>query len=90
MSSGKYQPLTDWLAGQPATTGTLTPTFTEVVQILGAPLPVSAQTGTSWWNNYRLEHSQVQAWLAAGWEVTTVDRRGHRVTFTRTAGEASS
>jgi hypothetical protein len=88
MSPSKYQPLADWLAAYAGDSVTLT--FAEVADILGQPLPVTARIMPEWWTREDAWHRHISMWRALGWEVAAVDRRGHRVTFVRTAGAESS
>jgi hypothetical protein len=80
---GKYQPLADWLARQPADVVTLP--FAQVEALLGAALPPTARAGTGWWRNDP-RHAHARLWLAAGWEVATVDRLAHVVVYRRVGG----
>ncbi len=76
-----YQPLGAYLAQHPGPTLTLT--FREVEAILGRPLPpsASAEGARAWWTN-DAGHSQADyGWLAAGWEVHSVDRGRQTVIF---------
>ena len=74
-----YQPLGAYLARQPGPMHTLT--FHEVEAILGRSLPSSAARVRDWWTNDP-GHSQADyGWLAAGWQVDSVDRGGQAVTF---------
>jgi len=74
-----YQPLGAYLAGQPGPTRTLT--FGEVEAILGRPLPAVARTGRRWWTNNPGFSQADYGWLAAGWQVDSMDRGGQVVTF---------
>ncbi len=76
-----YQPLGAYLARQPGPTHPLT--FREIEAILGRPLPRSAlaEGARAWWTNDP-GHSQTDyGWLAAGWQVDSVDRGRQTVTF---------
>ena len=73
----KYQPLVDYLAGQPAAAVSLT--FVEIEQLIGAPLPRTVATRI-WWHNARPHWRLVRA---AGWRVAGGDFPGRRVTFAR-------
>ena len=74
-----YQPLGTYLARQPGPTHALT--FREIEAILGRPLPPNAHTRRDWWTNVPAHSQADHGWLAAGWEVDTVDRRRQTVTF---------
>ena len=75
----KYQPLVDYLAGQPAATTSVSLTLAEIEALVEAPLPRTAATRI-WWHNarpyWRLLH-------AAGWRVVGFDVLGRRATFAR-------
>ncbi len=62
---GKYQPLRDWLLEQ--TEEYVTPTFSEISEILGFELPASAHRYPAWWANQNPPFSQTRAWLEVGW-----------------------
>ena len=78
----KYYPLQQCLAAQPGDTITLT--FTQIEQIIDAPLPPTAYLRT-WWANRigQRGDSQTRAWQSAGWRVQAVNMRMCTVTFTR-------
>ena len=80
----KYQPLTDYLAGQPGSQVTLT--FREIEQLVGA-LPLGAFART-WWSNNVRRSSPVLAWRSVGWRVEAVETLNRRVTFVRAEREA--
>ena len=81
-SRPKYQPLTDYLAAQPAAVETVTLPLTEVEALLGAPLPASARRA-AWWLSSRGVH--LQQWRGAGWRVARCELRtpAPSVTFER-------
>jgi hypothetical protein len=62
---GKYRALHDWLTEQ--TEEYVTPTFSEISDILGFELPDSASRYPAWWANQNPPVSQTRAWLEAGW-----------------------
>ncbi|MDF2374573.1 MAG: hypothetical protein P1V21_27710 [Rhizobiaceae bacterium] len=65
LSVGKYAPLFDYLTALPLTTNQVTLTYSQIEEILSAPLPPSATTHASvWWANGG--HSQANCWLKAG------------------------
>ncbi len=74
-----YQPLGAYLARQPGLTHTLT--FREVEAILGRPLPPVARSGRRWWTNDPGFSQADYGWLAADWQVDSVDQGGQAVTF---------
>ena len=77
---GKYAPLSQFLRN--ATGIRIRLTFTQVEQVVGAPLPPSARRYREWWGNDRAGgHVQARAWLSAGWEVSAVDFAGGEVEF---------
>ena len=79
---GKYDPLGQYLSGQPTDSCTLT--FSEVETIIGGRLPASAREHQGWWGNDKT-HVQARSWMHVDWKVhqNHLLRRGH-VHFTRT------
>ncbi len=56
----------------------------EIARLVGTKLPASSRTHRAWWGNDRTWHPQSKdGWLAAGWEVASVDQVGETVTFSR-------
>ena len=81
---GMYDPLRDYLAGQPGDSCTLT--FGDVEEIIRRALPSSAR-GTnnykSWWANDKT-HVQAASWMRAGWRTAgSPDLEAERIRFTR-------
>lgn len=60
----KYDPLRTHLSGRPR--GEFMLTFREIEQVLGFPLPASAQRPQWWANTTEGGGPQLQAWRAAG------------------------
>jgi hypothetical protein len=61
-----------------------TVTFAELEQVLGFQLPPSARKYRPWWANQSDgAHVQAQAWMGAGWRVSSVDLREQTVRFVR-------
>jgi hypothetical protein len=75
----KYESLAKFLASSNASE--LVMTFTQLEQILGAPLPTSARTHRPWWANSAHGHVQSKGWLDAGYESQQVDLQGEKLTF---------
>ena len=65
----KYRPLSDRLAQESA--DEWRPTFAEIEEVLGFPLPKAAQQG-AWWSGGEKPHHK--AWTEQGWEVGGVDK----------------
>ena len=80
-----YDPLRIFLENAAADMSEMTLSFQRIERILSFALPASARRYRQWWENPRTpgQHSQAQAWLAAGWKVDTVDQRRERVRFRR-------
>ena len=83
---GKYAPLFVALRGaRPSTGRDLRMTFAHLEGVIGASLPASARRYREWWGNERERtdgrHVQARAWMAAGWEVRTVDFANEEVVF---------
>ncbi len=74
-----YQPLGAYLARQAGPTYTLT--FPQIEAILGRPLPPIAHARRDWWTNVPARSQADHGWLAAGWQVDSVDRGRQTVTF---------
>jgi len=83
--TSKYDPLREFLEKVPSGVQERTLSFRQVESILGFALPASARRHRAWWSNpsSRGHHSHAQAWLAAGWEVDTVDQEDDWVGFRR-------
>ena len=79
----RYQPIGNYLAGQPPETVTVTLTLSDVERVLGQPLPQGARARTWWANSWGTTRARV--WLMAGWRVDTVALRvgTPTVTFVR-------
>jgi hypothetical protein len=82
VAMSKYQPLSEHLSA--AAADEWRPSFQELEQILGFPLPKAARTSRSWWAN-DADKSHSRAWAAHGWEVGDVDHAAERVVFRRGA-----
>jgi len=58
--------------------------FSDVEEIIGEPLPVSARKHRAWWGNesspFRV---QAVAWMGCGWKVAEVDLTNEWVRFER-------
>ncbi len=81
---GMYDPLRDYLAGQPGDSCTLT--FGDVEAIIRRSLPSSARRANnykSWWANDKT-HVQAASWMRAGWRTAGgPDLEAERIRFTR-------
>jgi len=75
---GKYEKLYRHLTG--LTAWEWRATFGEVEAILGFILPNSARSYTAWWANDS-SHSYARAWLAAGWETSSVNLQAGTLVF---------
>lgn len=82
----KYRKLTFFLAGLEASEWN--PTFREVEEVLGFPLPPSAREHQAWWSNQM--RSQSLGWQSAGWKTANVDLASERLTFVYSGGDAAS
>lgn len=73
----KYEPLELHLRAVPPKVREVTLSFSEIEQILCAPLPESATTHRPWWGNQQDSKTrpQAHAWLSAGFLVVTVNQR---------------
>jgi hypothetical protein len=58
--------------------------FSDIEEVLGFALPVSASTYQAWWANQSDPgHSQCNAWMSVGWRTQDVSISNQRVTFVR-------
>lgn len=83
---GKYSPLERHLKNVSESTKEIVLTFKEIEDILGFSLCRAAHSYRAWWGNQGNNENrpQAQAWMNAGWYVSTVDQRNGWVSFTRT------
>lgn len=77
----KYAPLTRHL--RDINISTCPMTFTEIEEIIGAPLPHSARRHRAWWSNNPGNSVMTTAWLDAGWRSSDVDMDGEKLVFRR-------
>ena len=82
---GKYDPLRNFLASQPADQRELTMSFSDIENLVGR-LPRYARSRPAWWANSGVSDAG-QAWREAGWQVESTDQRAELVVFAR-AGNA--
>jgi len=80
--SGKYTPLSAYLARRARYTSVVTLSLAKLEEILGADLPSSAFGSQQWWTNTR-NTVQGQSWLDVGWEMDTANLEARTVTFKR-------
>lgn len=79
----RYAPLAIWLQNQPPRKELVKPTFAQVEEIIGGPLPRSAYEHRAWWANDSVGHVQSQQWLDVGWRVASVNFSTQVVRFAR-------
>ncbi len=84
----KYDPLKRHLAALQDIEWT--PSFSEIEEILGGPLPASATEHRTWWANSGGLLVHQEAWLTAGWRVESVEISRRHVTFRRKGVAASA
>jgi hypothetical protein len=82
--ASRYEAIAQYLSRQPGPNHTVS--VEQIEQIVGYPLPPTAfpdhRWFRLWWCNDRVGHVQSRfGWLAAGWEVDSVDRDRGTVTF---------
>lgn len=76
----KYNPLRAYLESDDA--GAIRMTFRQIEDVIGCALPLSARQYAHWWaNDTTGNHTQAQAWMAAGRKVVQVDLIEQRVMF---------
>ena len=80
----KYDPLTVFLARQPADKDSIRMSFQRLEEIIGEALPPSARYDRTWWGNtVNRTRVQAHAWLNAIWHVASVELGRELVTFAR-------
>jgi hypothetical protein len=85
---GKYEPLTERL--QSRGDEEWRAKFSQIEEVVGAPLPPSARKHREWWSNQTGQgHSQARGWQDAGWQVWKVDLASEEVVFRRRPRERS-
>ncbi|GGM21915.1 DUF7662 domain-containing protein [Deinococcus aerophilus] len=80
----RYAPLAAHLAAIPSTTPSVTLSYGEIENILGADLPATARSthAPAWWSNTET-HSQGKAWLAVDWKTSNINPSAETVEFRR-------
>lgn len=73
----KYEPLIDFFRAMKSTENTMTLTFRQIEQLIGAPLPTSAYEHRPWWANQSdaSNRPQARAWMSAGFSVGAVHQQ---------------
>lgn len=79
----RYALLAIWLQNQPPQKELVKPTFAQIEEIIGSPLPRSAYEHRAWWANDSVSHIQSQQWLDVGWRVASVNMTEREVRFAR-------
>jgi hypothetical protein len=82
ITMSKYEPLGNHLAALPATQDSITLSFDEIEQIIGAKLPRSATEHREWWANQEYG-SRAPHWQKAGFKLDRVDQQRGIATFRR-------
>jgi len=77
----KYHPLFAHLKQNQ--TQSLTLTLSEIEQIVGIPLPNSANKNRGWWSNRSQGALQAQAWMQAGYHVSEIDLAKGKISFSK-------
>ena len=79
----KYAPLADHLrdSGQES----VTMTFADIEQVIGAKLPQSAFSHRAWWSNNPSNSVITNSWLKAGYKTENVDMAGKKLVFVKAA-----
>ena len=74
--TGKYEPLDIFLRGLSQDQQRISLSFRRIKEIIGTPLPKSATDHRAWWSNQvdANNRSQANAWLAAGFSVSSVQQ----------------
>ncbi|HEY3888661.1 MAG TPA: hypothetical protein VGL73_08805 [Caulobacteraceae bacterium] len=79
----KYEPLKTFLARNG--TSEVSMRFSEIEQIIGAPLPPVAYKHRAWWSNNPSNSVITLAWLDAGYKTERVDMASQRLVFRRSS-----
>lgn len=78
---GKYEPLGNFLRGQPTTEVRVS--FAQIERIIGGKLPPSAHEHRAWWSNNPNNSAMTKAWIDAGFRSEQVDMEGRTLVFRR-------
>ena len=62
-------------------------TFDEIENIIGAKLPPSADIHRAWWSNNPSNGVITQAWLNAGYKSADVDMKGRKLVFRKSESD---
>jgi hypothetical protein len=84
----KYEPLKVFLARN--ATSEVPMQFSEIEQIIGAPLPPVAFKHRAWWSNNPSNSVITLAWLEAGYKTERVDMASRQLVFRRTSERPAS
>jgi hypothetical protein len=76
----KYLPLMQYLLSRDPEDRSCVLNFSQLEEILGSRLPLSARVFRGWWAN-DVTHTQSKAWIAAGWKTSKVAMKDRRVQF---------
>lgn len=79
----KYAPLAEHLRSSGRATVSMS--FDEIEQVIGAPLPQSAFTHRAWWSNNPTNNVMTHAWLEAGYTTAEVDMAARTLVFRKAA-----
>ena len=84
----KYAPLQQRLAQ--ADGRSLTLSFAEIEETIGAKLPTSARKHQAWWANNPNGHSHCRAWIAVGWRTGNLNIAEEKVDFVQVSPQAEA
>jgi len=79
LKMGKYDVLGQYLGELRKELRTLS--FSEVEEVLGFHLPISARTHRPWWANDETHVQAIDGWLSVGWKAESVNLTREMVTF---------
>ena len=77
----KYDPLGEFLSNRAA--GETPMSFSDIEEVIGAPLPPKAVNHPAWWSNNTSNNTMTKVWLEAGYRSERVDVAGRRLVFRR-------
>ena len=86
VNMSRYAPLQEYLQSNLGECVALT--FTEIEEIIGAPLPRSARVHRPWWSNNLRNSTITRAWRNAGYKSERVDMARETLVFRREAERA--
>ncbi|MEO8812036.1 MAG: hypothetical protein ABI376_03875 [Caulobacteraceae bacterium] len=85
--TSKYDPLGDYLRGQPTAEAPMS--FSDIEKVIGASLPPKAVNHPAWWSNNTSNNTMTRVWLEAGFRSERVNVGARKLVFRRVAGPSA-